>query len=170
VLIDLEFATIRFIIILFVWIGISEFIILPNNNPVHAQATHAKQVTKPANVIFASGKTLACEIADTNLTRMIGLSNYKPQANVCMLFIFDEPHIAYFWMPSSMQFPIDMIFITADGYITNITHGAQPCQATRIQGCEQYPSHAPIKYVIEVNAGAAKQYGLHAQQRIIIQR
>ena len=69
-----------------------------------------------------------------------------------MIFDFDKDEPVYFWMKNT-PLPLDMVFITSDGTIARIEQNAEPYSERNI------PSGAPVRYVLEVNGGVAKQIG-----------
>ncbi len=77
-----------------------------------------------------------------------------------MLFVFDEPEAACMWM-KDMKFSLDIIWLDADKTITKIEENVSP---------DTYPkffcANQPAKYVIEVNAGVAKQADLKLDQQL----
>ena len=70
-----------------------------------------------------------------------------------MLFLYNQDQAVTFWMKDT-YLPLDMIFIAADGKITQIVRGAQPLSENLI------PSGGYVRGVLEVNAGVADQYGI----------
>ena len=74
-----------------------------------------------------------------------------------MLFMFPQTSELSFWMKNTL-IPLDIIYISDVGEIVHIVT-AQPC---KISQCPSYPSVAPAKYVLELNAGEAKARGLKA--------
>lgn len=72
-----------------------------------------------------------------------------------MLFMFPETSSLAFWMKNTL-IPLDIIYISDAGEIVHIVT-AEPC---KISQCPSYPSTAPAKYVLELNAGEAKERGL----------
>ena len=119
-------------------------------------------VNMPRTVLIG-GTTVSVEIVDTDETRARGLSRHKPLApNEGMLFIFDEPGFYSFWM-KDMDYAIDMIWIGEDLKIVYIKENASP---------ESYPETfkptSKAKYVLEVNAGFAKEYSLKVGDTITL--
>src|SRR6185369_7938288 len=70
-----------------------------------------------------------------------------------MLFLYNQDQAVTFWMKNT-YLPLDMIFIAADGKITQIVRSAQPLSENLI------PSSSYVRGVLEVNAGVADQYGI----------
>jgi len=71
-----------------------------------------------------------------------------------MLFVLDASQEHAFWM-KGMKFPLDIIFIGRDMQITEILENLQPCEECPIY----FPTHQPA-YVLEINAGLSRKYGL----------
>lgn len=88
------------------------------------------------------------EVADTELLQSVGLSgrDYLGE-NEGMLFVFDISEQYAFWM-KDMRFPIDIIWISEDKKVADITKNLTP---------ESYPAQytpiVPVSLVIEVNSG-----------------
>ena len=70
-----------------------------------------------------------------------------------MLFVFDQPHHARFWMRNTL-IPLDMLFIGEDGVIRSIHPNAVPLDETSIDG------GSDVLAVLEVNGGMAARLGV----------
>jgi uncharacterized protein len=78
-----------------------------------------------------------------------------------MLFRLDGRRDHMFWMRNTC-ISLDMMFIDEDGVIVGIVEGAAPLtESTRSVGC-------PSLYVLEVNGGWSRKYGVEPGQRITI--
>ncbi|MBT5338090.1 DUF192 domain-containing protein [Candidatus Falkowbacteria bacterium] len=76
-----------------------------------------------------------------------------------MLFIFDKPKQANFWM-KEMMFDLDIIFLDENKKVLEIRANEVPCQT--INECPIIQSkNTAIKYVLEVPAGMATQYQIN---------
>ena len=94
------------------------------------------------------------EIADTNAERAQGLMNRKKlAASSGMLFIYDAPKRAGFWMKNTL-IPLDMIFADETGIVTRVHSNAKPLDQTNIDGGED------VVFVLEINGGLANRLGL----------
>ncbi len=120
-----------------------------DNSEIGSGATQrVVRITSPRGVITA-------QISDRPAMREQGLSG-RPllEASQGMLFIFDRPGIYGFWM-KDMRFPLDMIWMDAAHKVVAIDSNVAP---------STYPnSYFPpmnISYVLEMNAGAAKNFGI----------
>ncbi len=76
-----------------------------------------------------------------------------------MLFLFERPQLASFWMKNTYV-SLDIVFIASDGVIANIAHSTQPLSLTPIE------SVAPVTGVLELAAGTAARIGLVAGDRV----
>lgn len=79
--------------------------------------------------------------------------------NEGMLFPFDPPRPASFWMRNTL-IPLDMIFIRADGTIARVAANAVPRSEEQI-GVEE-----PVTAVLEIRGGRAAQLGIVAGDRV----
>jgi len=105
--------------------------------------------------LIIGGTTLAIEIADDALERAQGLSGRASlQQNSGMLFLFEEPFIASFWM-KDMNFPLDFIWIR-DNTIVDIT---ERVPAPTDVNLPSYQPNQPVDAVLEVNAGWVAEHG-----------
>ena len=77
-----------------------------------------------------------------------------------MLFDFGEPQRASMWMRNTYV-PLDMLFIAADGRITQIVADTQPLTDTSIT------SREPVRAVLELRAGVTANLGIAPGDRVI---
>ncbi len=103
-------------------------------------------------------KELKIEIADNDFEHQTGLM-YRKQMDTdkAMLFIFEDKDIRVrsFYMKNT-YIALDLIFISADKKIINISKNAKPLNESSLF------SEAPAKYVLEINAGLSDTWGLKA--------
>ena len=76
-----------------------------------------------------------------------------------MLFEFPKDAQQAFWMKNT-YIPLDMIFISRTGVVTNIVANAEPLSETII------PSGPPCAAVLELNGGMAAKIGLKVGDRV----
>ena len=94
------------------------------------------------------------EIARDEESRVRGLMNRRfLPADRGMLFEFDREAPVAFWMKNT-YIPLDMIFISPKGVVTNIVANAEPLSERAI------PSGPPCVAVLELNGGATAAIGL----------
>jgi uncharacterized protein len=82
--------------------------------------------------------------------------------NQGMLFIFDRPQNPRFWM-KNVNFPLDIIWIDQAKNVVDLKLNAQPCKS---EPCETFLPRASSLYVLEVNAGFVRQYGIAVGDRV----
>jgi hypothetical protein len=99
-------------------------------------------------------------IADNDRSRRQGLMYIRElPADHGMLFLFERPELASFWMKNTFV-SLDIVFIGPDGIVVNIAHDAQPLSLAPIQ------SAAPVTGVLELAAGTAARIGLIDGDRV----
>ncbi len=102
------------------------------------------------------------EIVETETERNRGLmfrEALDPHAG--MLFVYPDQEIRTFWMKNT-RIALDLIFIDTNNKIVHIHPNAIPMDETSIS------SQFPARYVLEVNAGMAKQCGLGKGDKVKI--
>ena len=100
------------------------------------------------------------ELALTPKDREVGLMNRSEMpADQGMLFRFDETRNVAMWMKNTL-IPLDMLFIDDAGKVVTIKTNAQPLSLDVI------PSGQPVRYVLELNGGAAARYGVAIGDRL----
>tara|TARA_R110002020_G_scaffold176404_1_gene368648 strand:+ start:104 stop:568 length:465 start_codon:yes stop_codon:yes gene_type:complete len=105
-------------------------------------------------------REIMVELALTPDQREVGLMNrsHMPQ-DQGMLFRFDETRNVAMWMKNTL-IPLDMLFIDESGEVLTIKTNAQPLSLDII------PSGQPVRYVLELNGGAAMRYGVSIGDRL----
>ena len=92
--------------------------------------------------------TVDVRIADTGSLRYTGLSNTTSLGeDEGMLFLHNAESTKSYVM-RNMAFPIDIVFINADGEITTIHH-AQPDDDGTFQGTAKYVLEVPYEYTTD---------------------
>lgn len=105
--------------------------------------------------VFIAGQSIRVDLVATEADRTRGLSGRTGlDRDQGMLFVFDVPAIYGFWM-KDMLFPIDIIWISENGLVVDIKESAEPSSYPEI-----FSPKAPAKYVLEVNAGFSREFGL----------
>lgn len=107
--------------------------------------------------VEVGGQRYYVEIADDDGERARGLM-YRDElgASEGMFFIFGESAPRSFWMLNT-RIPLDIVYIDPDLEIVGWSLDTPPCRTRR---CPGYPSGAPAKYVLEVNAGEMERLGV----------
>ncbi|RIY03656.1 DUF192 domain-containing protein [Aureimonas flava] len=114
-----------------------------------------------ATLVTASGShPIEVEVAATPKEREVGLMNRETLAEGAgMLFDFRESRPVSMWMKNTL-IPLDMLFVDKSGTIVRIARNARP------HSLETIPSGKPVRYVLEINGGAAAGYGAKTGDRL----
>lgn len=115
----------------------------------------------PLTIHSGRGKALrfTVEVARTSGQQSMGLMFRRSLApNAGMIFPFDPPQFASFWMKNTL-IPLDMIFIRADGKIARVAT-AKPLDETPVL------SGDTIAAVLEIRGGRSAQLGIRAGDRV----
>ncbi len=106
-------------------------------------------------------RTFSIEIADDPDEQARGLM-FRPAlpADAGMLFIFDPPRPANFWMRNTM-IPLDMIFIDDAGRVESIAERTDPYseRASSSQG--------DVRAVLEINGGLSSTLGIGPGDQVV---
>ena len=103
------------------------------------------------------GHAFTVELASTPAQQEHGLMDRTSiPADHGMLFVFQDDEPRTFWMKDTL-IPLDMLFFDAAHKLVTIQTDALPCKA---DPCKLYPSNAPARYVLELNAGTAAKLGV----------
>jgi hypothetical protein len=109
--------------------------------------------------LSVGGHKLSVELAVTPAERQHGLSDRDALAeDAGMLFDMGQVGTPDFWM-KDMRFPLDMVWIDARKHVAGVTADVQPQPGAPDSALKLYRSPAAIRYVLELNAGAAKKLG-----------
>lgn len=109
----------------------------------------------------ASKKTVACrdaQVAKGLFRKGLGLMFRKELAKgtgLLMDFSSEGEGVHAIWMPF-MRFPIDAVFIASDKKVTDVFHGVPPI-GIHPRTWKVYAPSAPVKWILELPAGAAKR-------------
>jgi uncharacterized membrane protein (UPF0127 family) len=108
--------------------------------------------------ITVASTTIEAEIAETEKSRVTGLSGRPNLAQgKGMLFIFPNDGNWGIWM-KDMQFPIDIVWIDATGAVIGVFSNVRP----ESYPDTFYPPGKTAKYVLELPAGYAILHGIVA--------
>ena len=77
-----------------------------------------------------------------------------------MLFIYDSDDIRAMWMKNTF-IPLDMVFARGDGTVASIITNTTP------RSLRSNRSSEPVRYVLELNAGASERMGIGRSSRLI---
>ncbi len=81
-----------------------------------------------------------------------------------MLFVHPVSGHYSYWMYQT-YIPLDMIWIDQDHQIVELVESAPPCQ-TAASKCAHFGGHENARFVLELNGGLIRKYGLKTGQTI----
>ena len=117
---------------------------------VSAAAPGKTELTLP------SGRVLEVEVMVEPQDRALGLM-FRPSLpeDKGMLFVFEYSDFHGIWM-KNCKFPIDIVWLDEDRRIVHVAESVPPCKA---DPCPAYEPLRRARYVLELNAGQARQEG-----------
>ena len=103
---------------------------------------------------------ITVEIATTNDQREQGLMYRRSLGkDAGMLFVYNSEQPVAMWMKNTV-IPLDMLFIQADGTVSNIRERAVP------QSLETISSEGLVKAVLELNGGTVARLGIKPGDKV----
>jgi uncharacterized membrane protein (UPF0127 family) len=105
---------------------------------------------------------IKAEVARTEAERQMGLMYRKtlPETGG-MLFLFPTEAERSFWMRNTFV-ELDLIFLNQAWEVVSVTERARPLSETRL------PSKGGAKYVLEVQGGRAKEWGVGEKSKLVL--
>ena len=114
--------------------------------------------------VMRGGETIAefdIEVADDAGKRSRGLMfRTEFPDDRAMLFVFQKTREVAFWMENTPR-PLDMLFIRENGKLASIAHNTKPFSRASV------PSGAPVRFVLEINAGLSERLGIRPGDRFV---
>ena len=111
-----------------------------------------------AHWVELGGKRYQVEIADNDDERARGLMfRDSMESDRGMLFIHDTEEPQAYWMKNT-RIPLDILYFDNARKLVSQQRDVPAC--TLGDGCPPYPSDAPARYVLELNAGQAEKLNL----------
>lgn len=106
------------------------------------------------------GGTLHIEVARAPAEIELGLGNRDSMAHDSgMLFDLSATERPQFWM-KRMRFPLDFIWILDDQRVAEVTPDVEPQPGATDDQLRLYSPMTDVRYVLELNAGAAGRLGI----------
>lgn len=103
------------------------------------------------------------ELARNFIDRQQGLMHRNSLAKDSgMLFVFNNEQQLSFWMKNTLL-SLDIIYISKDKKVVAVADNAKPCKK---DPCPSYNSYQPAQYVLEINGGLAKNFGIKKGSRV----
>ena len=134
------------------------------NQPASPTLVFTPPDTEPLTMISlqAPNGALRVQVASTSSEQAQGLGDRDSlSADQGMLFPFRYPGDYGFWM-KDMHFSLDMVWISSNKKVVGITPNISPDSYPTVF----YPPLA-ISYVLELNAGAAKEFGIATDTQLV---
>ncbi len=111
------------------------------------------------------GKQFSVELAQTREEQALGLMyRLEMPTSHGMLFIFPTEQPRSFWMKNT-RIPLDILYFDGQLKLVSVALDTPPCKISR---CPSYPSNAPARYVLELNAGKVSELGVKLGDRLTI--
>ena len=108
--------------------------------------------------VEVGGERFQVEVADDDAERARGLMFRDAMADDHgMLFIHDRQEPQAYWMKNT-RIPLDILYFDRDRRLVSQQRDVPPCSLG--DACPAYPSSAPARYVLELNAGQAAKLKL----------
>ena len=104
------------------------------------------------------GQRYGVEVADDDAERARGLMfRDAMDRDHGMLFIHEREEPQSYWMKNT-HIPLDILYFDDQRRLVSQQRDVPPCNLGN--ACPPYPSNAPARYVLELNAGEAARLGL----------
>ncbi len=119
--------------------------------------------TQPTAVLHLAGARFDMRIADTDKTRIKGLSGTLDlPADEALLFVFDYDNRWSIWM-KDMNYAIDIVWLNSNRKVVDFVTNVPP---------DSYPSKTffpkeQARYVIEFRSGTVKEKGIKVGQEAV---
>ena len=108
--------------------------------------------------VEVGGQRYSVEVADDDAERARGLMFRDEMAkDHGMLFIHERQEPLAYWMKNT-KIPLDILYFDSARRLVSQQRDVPPCSLG--DGCPPYPSDAPARYVLELNAGEAARLKL----------
>jgi len=115
------------------------------------------------HVVNDAGETLVFDVyLATNTTQQQrGLMFIRQMPETTgMLFVYDEVDYHSMWMKNT-YIPLDMVFAREDGAVASIIRDTVP------QTMNSNASTEPVRYVLELNGGTTRRFGIGTRSRLL---
>jgi hypothetical protein len=108
----------------------------------------------------AGDRAIRVEVASTRAQSERGLG-YRDTlaADAGMIFDLHRTQVPVFWM-KGMRFPLDMVWIDDAKRVVDVARDVPPQPGAKDDELRRYSPAVPVRYTLEVNAGAAARLGL----------
>lgn len=136
--------------------------IAPTSTP-KPSPTPSPTPTGPLAMLKDTSFKLELAISSLEKAKGLGSRNNLPE-DTGMLFVYASESNRAFWM-KGMEFSIDIIWLSKEGAIIDISKEAAPQPGVSDSDLELYRPRDPAQYVLEINAGLSNRYGFQRGDR-----
>lgn len=137
------------------------------SSPRAADTPAPAPIPLAATTVRVGEHVIDVEVASSPEERSRGLSfrDELPEG-AGMLFDMGVSRVHRFWM-RGMQFPLDMVWIDEEKRVVAVTRDVpEPEPGTPDAELPRYSPPEPVRYVLELNAGAAERFAVERGDRI----
>lgn len=134
------------------------------NNPFPVEEVAPQVFSTSTQKIFIKTPMGFIQAVISSTTKDVekGLSGQKDMPfDQGMLFVFSKPAAYGFWM-KDMNFSLDFIWMTSDKTVIGVEKNVTPQTYPKVF----YPN-GEIRYVLELNSGAASNYGIATGTKLV---
>lgn len=111
---------------------------------------------------------MTCEVVSSPEERLMGLMlREELPVDEGMLFVYEYPHNVSFWM-KSVLIPLDIIFLNESGAVINVEEADVEIDVPD-EKLRSYCSASSVLWVVEINQGLCKLYGIGVGTNISIE-
>ena len=133
--------------------------VAPAVSPISTVTFDTTTIAWTRDGVTASMRVEVASTADQS-QRGLGYRDSLPE-DAGMLFDLHETRVPGFWM-KGMRFPLDMVWIGEDGRVAAVTENVPPQPGVADEGLGFTSPPVPVRYALELNAGAARRLGIVA--------
>ena len=129
-------------------------------SPTKVEDLNATIVTLP------SGKKIMAETMRTQEDQARGMMfrDALPKDRG-MLFVHTVEGLYPYWM-FNCKVPLDIVWMNKNRQVVEISLNTPPCPSTNSAECPNFGGHQNAQYVLELNGGAAIEYGIAAGSQL----
>ena len=110
--------------------------------------------------------TVDVAVADSQLERYRGLSDTAPLENGTGLLFVHPEESTHAYVMRAMHYPLDIVFVAADGTVTRVHHAPLPPEGTDDGNLTRYEGRA--RYVLEVPLGYTNRTNVSTGDRVVV--
>lgn len=134
--------------------------------------TQSRRVVEPTDTVrirAPDGRTRATvdvAVADSQVERYRGLSDTAPLENGTGLLFVHPEESTHAYVMRAMHYPLDIVFVAADGTVTRVHHAPLPPEGTDGGNLTRYEGRG--RYVLEVPLGYTNRTNVSTGDRVVV--